>query len=454
LKKNIDKILLFLFAITCNILTWHIPFFWDSLLTSSITSYYASNLDSNLILPSLIDAGHPPLFYLYIALFYKIFGTSLFAAHLSMFPFQLLFIYSTLKLYNYFHPNKRFPYIFVVLFGISAIGFQASMVSYDFAISALFLFGLYSLLKKRILLMSISLLLINLICLRGLFLSFSLILVLLFIDKQYFKKYLFKIILFTFTPALVWYYYHYIHTGWFLFSESSHWIGQRDFDLLQNFKGNIIGIIRCFTDNGMMLLSLLFIYVFYRFKNNSERKIPQIIMLLIAGNVFILMPFSNPIQQRYFIFIYVLMAIYVTQYLIELKRGNILIFMLATLMIISNIFIYPNHSNSWDTNYLSYRFFALQKNLNAYVENNQIEKSSIYTSFPLFNSNFQYLYKGDTIRMKDISTKNNDDCQYILYSNICNDFDKKRWSDNEQTHTKIYQIDRFPFTFVLYKKNN
>lgn len=302
--------------------------------------------------------------------------------------------------------------------------------------------------------MSISLLLINLICIRGLFLSFSLILILLFIEKQYFKKYLIKIIFFTFTPALAWYYYHYIHTGWFLFSESSHWIGQRDFDLLQNFKGNIIGIIRCFTDNGMMILSLLFIYVFYKFKNNSERKIPQIIMLLIVGNVFILIPFSNPIQQRYFIFIYVLMAIYVTQYLLQLKRSNILIFMFATLMVISNIFIYPNHSNSWDTNYLSYRFFALQKNLNAYVEKNQIEKSSIYTSFPLFNSNFQYLYKGDTIRMKDISTKNNDDCQYILYSNICNDFDKKRWRDSKQTHTKIYQIDRFPFTFVLYKKNN
>ena len=89
-------------ALGINIYSWHLPFFWDTLLTSTITQHFYESGFNNFITPQQFDAGHPPLFYVYVTLVYKMFGKSLFAAHLSMLPFIVLGIVSFLRIMQYF----------------------------------------------------------------------------------------------------------------------------------------------------------------------------------------------------------------------------------------------------------------------------------------------------------------------------------------------------------------
>ncbi len=99
--QNKNNRLPYILGIACtfavNDFSWQHPFFWDTLLTSTITQYYYDHGFGNLILPLTMDAGHPPLFYVYVTCFYKLLGKSLFAAHLSMLPFTILGIVSFLK---------------------------------------------------------------------------------------------------------------------------------------------------------------------------------------------------------------------------------------------------------------------------------------------------------------------------------------------------------------------
>ncbi|HRB92404.1 MAG TPA: hypothetical protein PLT17_03280, partial [Chitinophagales bacterium] len=81
IKNKRIYIVAFFIAIFINVFSWHLPFFWDTILTSTITQYFYENGFQNFIPPAQWDAGHPTLFYVYITMFYKIFGRDLIVAH-------------------------------------------------------------------------------------------------------------------------------------------------------------------------------------------------------------------------------------------------------------------------------------------------------------------------------------------------------------------------------------
>ena len=69
-----------------------IPFFWDSILTSSVAQWFYDNGIQQGIAPIIWDAGHPTFFQIYLSLTWKIFGKSLMVSHISMLPFLWLMI--------------------------------------------------------------------------------------------------------------------------------------------------------------------------------------------------------------------------------------------------------------------------------------------------------------------------------------------------------------------------
>ena len=91
LLKNYNIYLLaIVLAVLINIFSWHLPFFWDTILTSTITQHFFEHGFQNLMVPAEFDAGHPPLFYMYVSCCYLILGKNLMATHLSMLPFTIL----------------------------------------------------------------------------------------------------------------------------------------------------------------------------------------------------------------------------------------------------------------------------------------------------------------------------------------------------------------------------
>jgi hypothetical protein len=171
LLKNYNIYLLaIVLAVLINIFSWHLPFFWDTILTSTITQYFFEHGFQNLMVPAEFDAGHPPLFYVYVSCIYLILGKNLMAAHLSMLPFTILGIISFIQLLHYFSFSKKQQFIGVILFfSIPAVITQQTLVSYDAVLLSLYLAALVSYLNNKKILFSFILIGIVGITLRGLF---------------------------------------------------------------------------------------------------------------------------------------------------------------------------------------------------------------------------------------------------------------------------------------------
>ena len=122
------------------------------------------------MVPAEFDAGHPPLFYVYVSCIYLILGKNLMAAHLSMLPFTILGIISFIQLLHYFSFSKKQQFIGVILFfSIPAVITQQTLVSYDAVLLSLYLAALVSYLNNKKILFSFILIGIVGITLRGLF---------------------------------------------------------------------------------------------------------------------------------------------------------------------------------------------------------------------------------------------------------------------------------------------
>lgn len=420
LKKYNIYLLAIVLAILINVFSWHLPFFWDTILTSTITEI---QYHTGFIIPlPEYDAGHPPLFYIYLVWFYYLIDMNLFTAHLSILPFTILGIISFIKLLYHFSFSKQQQFIGVILFfAIPAVITQNTLVSYDAVLMSLYLTALVSYFKDKKILFALILIGIVGITLRGLFCLAALSITIYFLENRNIKFW-FKWNLY-FVPAIIlissWYIYHYTQTGWFFATKSEGWSEQRGFVKALGLFKNGISIARCFFDLGIFILS--FLSLFYLIKNKKVDKFT--LLWLIPSIIFSLsfLLFTNPINHRYFLIVYVLMLIPVIQFLSERK---IIFTVFTTLILLLGHFqIYPVPvSNGWDCT-LQYRNYTqLKDEFELYLIKTNIIRDSIGTVFPMNTSLLQTKMVYSNKRMINVNGKSIDSIQYLLFSNIGNDF--------------------------------
>lgn len=410
-------------ALLVNILSWNLPFFWDTLLTSTITKYYFSNGWNQLILPTNIDAGHPPFFYAYITLFYHLFGCSLFSAHLAMLPFSIIGILSFVGLLHYFQFDIKQQFLGILFyFSIPAVLTQHTLVSYDVALLSFYLWALFSYLKNQKIHFTFCLLFMVMLSLRGVFAIGALSLTIFFLQQQQFKNW-FRWNIYAIPAALFvifWYSFHYLKTGWFISTPSAAWATQRGWADGFQLAKNIFSIARCFFDFGIGILSVALLWYLFKRKRIDTILVVSIMPFIVFS--FSFLPFTNPINHRYFLIVYVLMLL---PLLHLLKKSNfILACFISILLIASNWLIYPVPiSNGWDCtiNYLSY-----QRCINAFEKENRIEKTRIGSVFPMAVSNQQMYLTSDTTKMINTHNKPIRKLEYVLYSNVGNDFSTRQ----------------------------
>jgi hypothetical protein len=406
----------FLLTVAVNIFSWNKPFFWDTLLTSSITRYYYENGFGNLILPSYLDAGHPPFFYIYVVFFYKIFGLNLWAAHLSMLPPSLLGIFAYVKIMEFYNFNQKMQFIAIfAFFCVPPILTQHILVSYDLALMSLFLFGVYCILYKKNITLAIIAITISAISTRGILINFSIFIILIIFYNNI------KRAVFTMFPSVLfffgWMFFKY-HFSQSVFDAGNDWSEHRGWANGKELVGNLISLGRSLFDFGIFILFGIQVYQFFTVKKISILQLFWLVPFLVFAFSFVLL--SNPIGHRYFMIIYVFMLLASIDFLYKKKKTWMLI---LTLLPLGHFQIYGYRiSNGWDCTLAHLSFFTVKKEFDQFISDHKIKKQDIGTVMPLQSSDAQYYISGNNEKMPNVHQKNIEDYKYILYSNVCNDF--------------------------------
>jgi 4-amino-4-deoxy-L-arabinose transferase-like glycosyltransferase len=136
-------------VVTAFFFTIGFPFFGDMTYISSVAhDIYFSNF-SELINPNN-DNGTPPLFSLYFASLWKLFGRNLFVAHLGILPFFLGLVYQFYKFSLRFVSKKASIIAIIILLLDPIFNTQFSIMGYDIAIVFFFLLGINAIYENEI----------------------------------------------------------------------------------------------------------------------------------------------------------------------------------------------------------------------------------------------------------------------------------------------------------------
>ncbi len=400
-------------ALAWNAASWQLPFFWDTILTSSVAQYYMQHGFVTLILPADLDAGHPPLFYIYIALYLILTAKSLWMAHLTMLPVLLTGLFSFIRLLQLFEFKSREQWIGLLLFcAIPAVSTQYLLISYDAALLSLYLFALVLFMAERKILFTIVLMLIAGITGRGIFALAAIFITCFLLHRARFYSWI-KF----FVPGVLffaaWYAYHYYKTG-YIFAPENGWSAQRGLaDAHQIFK-NGISLGRVLFDMGICVLFFANVFIFFKKPKLPLRYLIWICPFLVFAFSFVF--FTNPINHRYFLVCFVLMLLPVLKWL----DGKRILYAagLFVLLLAGNFQIYPGKiSNAWDCTLAHIPYYLLREDFK-----NNSDSYVTGTVFPMNTSWQQTNLTGDTARLVNVNGGSIDSLQYILYSNIGNDF--------------------------------
>ncbi len=447
-------------AILINICSWQFPFFWDTILTSTITHYFYEHGFNNFITPAQYDAGHPPLFYIYLTCCYHLLGKKIAVAHLAMLPFTLLSIVSFIKILRHFYFTTKQQYLAVVLFfSIPAVISQNIQVSYDAVLLSLYLAAINAIIQNKKLWFSCLLIGIIGVSLRGLFILVSLCISIYFLLKQATNDTSLKNIYskwiqwnLYFIPSILlltaWYSYHYSQTGWLFSTNADGWNGQRNIVDFYGFIKNCFSVFRCFFDLGIFILSCcVFIYSIKKRQLDIFLLLPLIPFLIFTIGF---LPFTNPINHRYYLIVYVCMIPIVVKLLSEVKY--IVRYVVVILLWMANLQLYPVPiSNAWDCTLAHLSFYKLQNKYSDLIHHHtQFKDKKVGTVFPMHVSHQQLDFSDDTLDINNIHGKAIDDYDYILFSNVGNDFSDEQLDKIQKWHIQSKQKSGM-IEYILYE---
>jgi hypothetical protein len=241
--------------------------------------------------------------------------------------------------------------------------------------------------------------------------------------------------------VLIWYLYHYLKTGYWLFIIPSDGItNERSFDNVWGILRNnfVIGFIMVEYGRFFLWIGLLFlIYLiakqksFFRFINENKLTI-QIFLI----SLFIIIPLvsliKNPIGPRYFMINYILLILLFVVTLKWIKLSNrlksIFAFFAIIFLISGHFWVFKNISNAWDSTLAHLPYFKAREQMNNFIVQN-LPNDSIGCSYPYMASPAIADLSSVKINSIPYNLKTN---KYILYSNISNDFEPSEIKELEK----------------------
>ena len=437
------------------------PFFWDTIqLSSRQAQWYYDQHFKYLLLPDVIDSGHPSGFGIYLALCWQGFGQSLLVSHLAMLPFVILILLGLFRLSEIF--NSYLVWVFPLLVVLDPVFLgQISLVSPDVALLAFFVWGLLGVIEKRPKLLLLCSLVLALISLRGMMAVLALYFfqVVNVQNRDWRKPAHWLRSTLPFIPAgllaLAFLGYHAWAKSWVGFHADSPW---RESFTVVGFKGmlkNGIVLVWRIADYGRVFLVLatlgLALKQFKALKSNPFFSL-VLITLLIQVPHFLL--FQGVSAHRYLLPFYLALHLFffilLEQSQLKTKAKSILLGLVILGLTSGNFWIYPSGiAQGWDSTPAHWPHFALRKDVIEYLDQHSIPLEKVGVTFPEIGPLHWRDLNG---RMDGFSPLNLSQNEYVYFSSVMNDLSDEDRKLLFETWTPVLTLEKAGLSTILFKK--
>ncbi|MEM9822559.1 MAG: hypothetical protein AAF985_15870 [Bacteroidota bacterium] len=445
------------------------PFFWDTvLLASKQAHFYYDHSFQHLLLPLAIDAGHPPFFGLYLALWWSLFSKTLWISHLAMLPILLGIIWQVYRLCRFiFTDSKSLFWGMLLMLTDATLLAQCSMVSPDLILIFAALLGINSIWygqKQYLVLATIAL---SLSSIRGLFtLPALFVWSLLFSYTQTSRLTVLEIgkSVLPFIPVtlvvVLYYTFHFWETGWWISTPNEGWSAHRELTSFSGFVRNI-GILAWrlidFGRIGFWLVLPFLAGLILRRLWQGESKMRLLLalpLLLLCFQAPSLLLIQNPIAHRYLMpvllcfTLLIVYAIHQKKAWEKWKKG--LLWGLLLVQLSGHFWIYPEGvAQGWDASLAHVPYFELRQKMIDYLEEEGIPLESVGTEFP---NNVALTYVDLSPSVAAFASKNFAEQTYLFYSNVFNDFSDEELKMLREDWEQVVEFEQNRIKVSLHRK--
>jgi hypothetical protein len=421
-------------ALIVQCVLWYIvkddPFFGDAIASTSVAAnaIYEANLQT-LFYPIEADPGHPTLYSYVLAVLWKLFGRSLWVAHVYAGIWALLLVFVFRKIARTLLEPEHVNRATLLLLLFPTYLSQSAMVLNTMAFTCFFMFALYGVLKNQ---RFTIILWASLMCLVHLQSAFMLLSLAMFDVYRTAKtmdqvgawiRNRWWVYAVPFVYLMSWLWIHHQHTGWYAVSPQ-----YTDHQELNGWREGIKALLLIgwrLVDYGLLPLYGILIWIAATRKHERSFLL-QWMVLLLPCCLLMAIWLSHTIGHRYFMVYALLAMILAVYYALSFKP---MVFKTVYLLLIlclgaSNYLVYPG-KNLGDAT-LAYRgFFKIEQQLHDSLGN-----TALYSYAPIANSRMlrHLAFKGIvTERITD--SVNLDSVPIVLQSNINSEF-----TDSQKTY--------------------
>ncbi|WP_179319844.1 glycosyltransferase family 39 protein [Winogradskyella helgolandensis] len=463
-KISFKQILFFLVCVLVVefLLLKQTPFFWDGISKSSRASWIYANGLTEFIVPTERNSGHPPLWITLLAVFWTIFEKALWSSRLLLLIVNIGVVWQLVLLCkNNFVKLVSASAVLLVFLEPTFIA-QTTNLNNDMLLLFFTLLGLNALIKSKPVLFALALSGLLFTNLRGIYIVISIVLIHVIYTRFKLIKNR-KPIYLGYVVALLSFamfcYFQYEKLGWFLITQKENYNAQRQSVGLKQVLINSIVYAKSFLEFGRFIIVLFLLPLLVKYIRDKSNRSVRIDRIAIAFFVFAfiffigMVPFSNPIGDRYFMICYLLAVILlinlITHYNLSKKP---LMYVAIVLMFISGHFwIYPaTLSQSWDSSLAYLNSYTVEEQMEYYIDSVGIKPSEIGTRIRFNerdNSEFKVLTEAE--RYTDFNIETN---QFIMLSNIDNQTKDDELNEIMTNWKLIKSYSQLGVFMSLYKK--
>lgn len=216
---------------------------------------------------------------------------------------------------------------------------------------------------------------------------------------------------------------------------------------------NLFWCVVKLTDYGN-IIALVFMGVFCF----STKKINELTLLFILPVISVFafsVPLSNPINNRYFLLLYVLAipAFVFSMSNYPVKKTALFSALFVLFLIQSSNLIKPNrYGNAWDCTLKSLDYFIVRQQLDNYVAENKIAPQNVAGGFQVYFNDAYYLMNGINKQYDLLSDTEMNTNLYIADSNICNNYNPLRTAYLEKNYKLVKSFEKGVIYIHLYQK--
>ncbi len=438
------QLLLFFVALCAQcFLFWFsakLPFFWDSIQFGSRHAQFFFTQGLRW-LPSDIDSGNPPLLGLLVSGSWELFGRSLLASHIVIWPFALLNL-SLLAMIGKVLAPTRWGWFPLLWMANPVYAAQTTLVSPDVLLVTGILIVWVARIHQSKWGITLGALLVAGISLRGLIIL-SGIGTWWLLDYQ--QRRYFGWIILGLAPGFIYHIAHWAALGWAFLPSNSPWSGGFALQALKQIPNYIAISIWRLIDHGNVILWLVLGWLVWSgVKLHHSISARWLIIFSLSLLPFFLF-FSSLNMHRYLLPVYLAGTILLIESCTSAKM-KIAVFIV---LLSGNLWIYPDRiAQGWDATLAWLAYPAHREHVLNQMDQLGISWEETASVFPNLGPQDEVDLNGKARAMADVALQ--PDPGYVFYSNVMNDFSDEQLRAFEDWPV-ICKSGTWPVRVILYK---